>query len=81
MTDQPHDDAELPPGERSLADRLEADRPVPAAGFRGALRRSLDAQDPGYGPRPAHLRLIVSAYLGACLVLLAAAALDATGTL
>ena len=64
-----------------MANRLEADRPVPAAGFRGALRRSLAGQDPGYGTRPAQPRLIASAYLAVSLVLLAVAALLASGSL
>ncbi|MEA2146447.1 MAG: hypothetical protein QOG59_2034 [Solirubrobacteraceae bacterium] len=51
--------------ESEMARRLAAERPVPAAGFRGALGRQLEADDPGYGPRPARLRLAVAAWLGA----------------
>jgi hypothetical protein len=66
---------ELGSGEHALADRLRAQRPLPAAGFRGALRRRLAAQDPGYGPRPARLRLIVAGYVGAGSLLIAVGAL------
>jgi len=81
MTDGPDIDGELEAPERALGERLEAGRPLPAAGFRGALGRHLAARDPGYGPRPARLRLIASAYLGASAVLLALGALQATGAL
>ena len=81
MSDQPSESADLAPKERALADRLESQRPVPAARFRGALRRALVAQDPGYGPRPTHLRRIASVYLAASLILLVVATLLATGTL
>jgi hypothetical protein len=81
MTDEPDVAAELGPGERELADRLAGERPLPAAGFRGALARRLVARDPGYGPRPEHLRLIVAGYLGGGVLLLALGALSATGAL
>jgi hypothetical protein len=65
---------ELDLSERELAERLSAERPVPAAGFRGALGRYLAAHDPGYGPRPEKLRLRVGAYvaLGTALMALGA---------
>ena len=81
MTDEPDIPAELGPDEREVADRLAGERPVPAASFRGGLARALAASDPGYGPRPEHLRLIVAAYLGAGLLLLVLGALSATGAL
>ena len=81
MTDRPDLDPELEAPERTLAERLEAGRPVPRAGFRGALGRYLGERDPGYGPRPARLRLIVLAYLAAGAVLLGLGALQATGAL
>lgn len=68
-------DDELDPEERGLAERLSAERPVPSAGFRGTLGRHLVARDPGYGPRPAALERLVSAYiiLGAVLMALGSA--------
>lgn len=67
--------------EREMADWLESASPVPAAGFRGALGRYLRRRDPGHGPRPPQLRLIGSACVGAGVVLLCVAALQATGSL
>lgn len=63
--------------EQDLADRLNAGRPLPSAGFRGALWKQLAALDPGYGPRPARLRLIVAGYLALGLLLIALGALVA----
>jgi hypothetical protein len=65
----------LAPAEQDLADRLALARPVPPAGFRGKLARRLADRDPGYGPRPERLRLIVAGYLGAGGLLIALAAL------
>ncbi|MGO9752508.1 MAG: hypothetical protein ACLP8S_00715 [Solirubrobacteraceae bacterium] len=72
MTEQDDISPALEPADDALAEQLDAGRPAPSAGFRGALGRHLFALDPGYGPRPAHLRLAVAAYLvlGALLVLL-----------
>jgi hypothetical protein len=79
------DDAELNPAttpdEQQLGERLAANRPLPGAGFRGALGRHLVASDPGYGPRPARLRMIVCGYLTAGALLLAVGVLLATGAL
>lgn len=58
-----------------VAEHLRIERPVPSAGFRGQLRRRLAERDPGYGPRPARLRLMVAGYLGAGGLLIALAAL------
>src|SRR5581483_66167 len=71
---------ELEPGEEDLADTLARDRPVPTAGFRGSLGRYLAEHDPGYGPRPEHLRATVAAWMGAGLVLVALGLLQATGS-
>ena len=56
-----------------LAERLEDSRPVPASGFRGALRRHLLAKGAGR-PRPAHLRALIAGYAasGAALLTLGA---------
>jgi hypothetical protein len=67
--------------EQRMGEWLEAATPGPAAGFRGALGRYLRRRDPGYGPRPPQLRLISSACVGAGVVLLGVAALQATGSL
>jgi hypothetical protein len=72
---------ELEPQDEELAGRLDRDRPVPNAGFRGALARHLTVRDPGYGPRPARLWAAVSGYLGVGVVLIAIGALQATGHL
>lgn len=81
MTEPPDTDPQLGADQRRLADRLEASRPVPAGGFRGALARHLAARDPGHGPRPARLRLIS----GGCLIggagLLVLGLLQALGSL
>jgi hypothetical protein len=69
--DETDSNPELGPDERELAGRLGVERPVPAAGFRGALGRHLAARDPGYGARPERLRLIVAGYLAAGSLLIA----------
>ena len=71
MTDEPRHPAEAEPAEQDLADRLSISRPVPGAGFRGRLNRYLAEEDPGYGPRPERLRLLVAGYIGAGGVLIA----------
>jgi hypothetical protein len=81
MPDESETDVELTARERELGDRLAAQRPVPAAGFRGTLARYLLAHDPGYGPRPERLRLSVASYLGGGFLLVAVAALFALGAL
>jgi hypothetical protein len=58
-----------------LAEELRIARPVPGVGFRGRLHRHLAERDPGYGPRPERLRLLVAGYIGAGGVLIAVVAL------
>ena len=74
MNDEPHSSTEFEPADDALAERLTLARPVPPAGFRGKLGRHLAERDPGHGPRPEHLRLIVLGYLGAGGLLIALAA-------
>jgi hypothetical protein len=62
-------------GDRELAEELRTARPVPGVGFRGSLHRHLAELDPGYGPRPERLRLLVACYIGAGGLLIALAAL------
>ncbi len=81
MTDSPDISPELTAEEHALAERLHAGKPVPAAGFRGALSRHLTDRDPGYGTRPERLRVIVTGCLAGGGLLLALGALQATGTL
>jgi hypothetical protein len=72
---------ELDPVDREVAEGLERERPVPAAGFRGALARYLAAADPGFGPRPERLTLMVAAWLLVGLLLMVLGLLQATGSL
>ena len=81
MSERPDRGAELGPREQRLGEELAAHRPVPPPGFRGALRRRLGADDPGYGPRPERLRLLVAASLAAGTLLIALGALQGTGAL
>jgi hypothetical protein len=74
MSEDPTDLTELEGTEPSLATHLTIARPVPGAGFRGALSRRLSELDHGYGPRPSRLRLMVAGYLGAGGLLIALAA-------
>jgi hypothetical protein len=63
-----------------LAERLENQRPVPRAAFRGELRRHLlSAGGAPHGAAPARLRLLIASYLGSGLILLAVAALGVAG--
>jgi hypothetical protein len=81
MSEQDDTQAELEPQDEELGERLSEQRPVPSAGFRGALARHISARDPGYGPRPERLRLTVSAYLASGIVLIGLGLLQATGHL
>lgn len=65
MSTRGRDDDRLDRAEQELADQLTTRRPVPPAGFRGALGRWLSERDRGYGPRPQHLRLMVVGCVGA----------------
>lgn len=60
-----------------LSAQLAEQRPLPGAAFRGALGRLLGEQDPGYGPRPERLRLLVTALVCSGAVLVFAGALVA----
>lgn len=76
-------DPELPAQEReglvALAERLERDRPIPATGFRGELRRRLLGRlQPGRAT-PARLRALVAAYGCSGFALFAIAALGVGG--
>jgi len=62
-----------------LAERLQRERPVPAAGFRGELRRRLLAGEALRG-RPRRLRALIAGYASAGMLLLLMGALSATGT-
>ncbi len=79
MSEAPENGAGLEPADEQLGAELAAERPVPAAGFRGELRRRLTAQDPGYGPRPPRLRVAVATLIAAGLLLIAIGALVALG--
>ncbi|MBA2504535.1 MAG: hypothetical protein H0V29_01160 [Thermoleophilaceae bacterium] len=75
---------ELPEDLVSIAERLERERPVPTAAFRGELRRSLgSAADGAAGRRPASLwpRVGALAAVGAALLAMATAGLAGTGPL
>jgi hypothetical protein len=70
---------ELTGAELRLSEQLAAERPLPQPAFRGALGRLLGERDPGYGPRPERLRLLVAGLVGLGAVLVAAGALVALG--
>lgn len=74
-------DDHLTPDDLVIGDRLERERPAPAAGFRGALGRHLRARDPGYGPRPANLDLMVAASIASGVTLMVLGLLQAAGAL
>ncbi len=81
MPDHPETEGLLTPSEHQVAEVLDQRRPVPGADFRGALGRRLVALDPGWGPRPARLRLLVAVYLLPGLALIGIGALIGTGAL
>jgi hypothetical protein len=62
-----------------LVERLEAERPVPDAAFRGELRRRLLGRAGDARPAPARLRLLITAYGGAGSLLLVLAAVGVAG--
>jgi hypothetical protein len=61
-----------------LAERLERERPVPSAAFRGGLRRRLLAGETTRS-RPARLRLLITGYATAGSLLLVVGAASAAG--
>jgi hypothetical protein len=61
-----------------LAERLERERPVPSAAFRGALRRRLLTGKTSHR-RPARLRLLITGYATAGFALLIVGAASAGG--
>lgn len=65
-----------------LAERLQRERPIPAPGFRGDLRRRLLS---GHSPhsRPQRLRLMIAGYAsaGSALLLIGAASVAGFGPL
>lgn len=73
------DEPDAPDNE--LAGRLAESRPFPAPDFRGSLRRALVAADPGYGPRPAQLRVRVVIFLALGALLLVIGFLQSIGAL
>ena len=81
MSREPESGGELTEEERALAQRLQAARPLPTPGFRGALGRYLVQHDPGYGPRPEELGMKAARLFGGGALLLAVGALQATGVL
>jgi hypothetical protein len=63
----------------STSQRLESERPVPRPTFRGDLRRSLLAELESEPVAPPRLRLLIAAYAGSGLVLLAVAGVGLDG--
>jgi len=61
-----------------LAERLQRERPVPSAGFRGELRRQLLAGAARHA-RPRRLRALITGYATSGSLLLLAGALSAVG--
>jgi hypothetical protein len=67
--------------ELRMGELLSARRRQPSGHFRGGLGRRLTALDPGWGPRPKQLRLIVGAYFALGLLLVGLGALVGLGVL
>jgi hypothetical protein len=63
----------------ALVARLETERPVPRAAFRGDLRRALLAGAERRPAAPQRLRLMIAVFAGSGSVLLAIAAIGLTG--
>ncbi len=61
-----------------LAERLERERPVPSAAFRGELRRRLTTAE-RLRSRPARLRLLIAGYAGTGSLLMLVGAASAAG--
>lgn len=76
--DQHHDpdtDRDLDP----VRARLQAQRPIPAPGFRGELRRRLMSANGAGASAPRRLRLQIAAYGGSGATMLAVAAVGLAG--
>jgi hypothetical protein len=70
------------PEDRELTDitrRLESERPVPRAAFRGDLRRHLIAIGPSRRTTRQRVRVQIAAYAGSGTLLLAIAAIGLAG--
>ena len=76
-------ESELPEAEveetMRVAERLEAERPVPTARFRAELRSRLLGSLGTAGWRPARLRLTICAYVASGVALLGVAGLGVAG--
>ena len=75
--DESHSDHD--PEFDALTRRLEDDRPIPSAGFRGELRRSLIARMEADRFAGARLRRLIFAYATSGAALLAVAAIGLVG--
>ncbi|MDX6677888.1 MAG: hypothetical protein QOE31_1940 [Solirubrobacteraceae bacterium] len=86
MSDQHDIRADLEPGAPddliALAERLDRERPLPSATFRGDLRRRLLGGELGHA-RPKRLRLLIAGYAstGSALLLIGAASAAGIGPL
>ncbi len=82
MTPTPDDRHDLDPGVSEelirLAERLDRERPVPTAAFRGTLRRRLLMGEPPRA-RPARLWLLITGYVSAGSALLVVGAMSVAG--
>lgn len=63
----------------AIAERLDAERPIPRAGFRGELRRRVLRSPRTHEARPRRLQLLITAYASSGLALLAVAAIGLAG--
>jgi hypothetical protein len=83
MTDRHDLDPDLTPAERArlvaAGERLERDRPVPRAAFRGDLRRALLSGRAPAGVGAGRWRVLVATYSGLGALLLAVAAVGLAG--
>lgn len=66
-------------GIERLAHRLEAERPVPSAAFRGELRRLLLGRAERQASAPVRIRRLIFAYASSGTALLAVAAIGLAG--
>lgn len=62
-----------------IAQRLESERPVPSAAFRGELRRRLISEEQERQGEPPRLLLLIAAYAGSGAVLLLIAVIGLAG--